>query len=237
VSPDPYPLATSPAVSAVMKGNRKRDTRPEIALRSALHRAGQRFRKDYPLRVDGGRPIRVDIAFPKARVALFVDGCFWHACPEHGTAPRANSGYWIPKLARNVARDREVDLRLERADWLAVHVWEHDLADQAADRVVKIVRPRTGQPPIRTACQDGGMLRSVDVWRILEERAPRNEWIDLSALYEIVSSQIQLDGSDLEPMSGRSQSPRWKRTVRNALQRKKASGDVAWDGKGRYRFG
>jgi DNA mismatch endonuclease, patch repair protein len=109
-----------------MKGNRKRDTRPEVALRSALHRLGLRFRHDYAVRVPGRRPIRIDIAFPGPKVAVFVDGCFWHRCPAHGTTPAANRSYWQPKLDRNVQRDREVDEALVAAGWLPVHVWEHE---------------------------------------------------------------------------------------------------------------
>lgn len=115
-----------------MRGNRKRDTRPEIELRSALHRAGLRFRKDFAVRPDEGRVIRVDVAFPRAHVAVFVDGCFWHRCPEHGNEPRSNSTYWGPKLARNVERDRGVDARLAAAGWRVVRVWEHSVGDLGA---------------------------------------------------------------------------------------------------------
>jgi DNA mismatch endonuclease (patch repair protein) len=95
-----------------MKANRKTDTRPEIALRSALHAAGLRFRKDLSVRLPGRRPTRINIAFTKVKVAVYVDGCFWHACPDHGTTPAANRAYWEPKLARNVQRDRETDTLL-----------------------------------------------------------------------------------------------------------------------------
>lgn len=122
-----------------MKGNRKRDTRPEIALRSALHRAGLRFRRDYPIRLQGRRPVRVDVAFTRARVAVFVDGCFWHSCSEHGTKPATNPAYWRSKLARNIARDHEVDEALRSGGWLPVHVWEHEEAREAAQRVADVV--------------------------------------------------------------------------------------------------
>ncbi|WP_278256735.1 hypothetical protein [Nocardioides convexus] len=79
-----------------MLGNRRVDTKPEVAIRSALHRAGLRFRKDYRLDLGGAR-LRPDIAFTRAKVAVFVDGCFWHACPVHGTQPRSNADYWTPK--------------------------------------------------------------------------------------------------------------------------------------------
>jgi DNA mismatch endonuclease (patch repair protein) len=89
-----------------MRANRRTDTKPELALRHALHRLGYRYRKDYRLDLDGGRRVRPDIAFTARKVAVFVDGCFWHACPEHGSKPRANEWYWGPKLIKNVERDR-----------------------------------------------------------------------------------------------------------------------------------
>jgi DNA mismatch endonuclease (patch repair protein) len=137
---DGYPHPTSAASTAVMKGNRKRDTKPELALRSSLHRMGARYRCDYPLRIPGRRLIRVDIAFTRSRVAIFVDGCFWHCCPEHSNVPAANRHYWQPKLARNVQRDTEVDVALHAEGWTTVHVWEHEAPDEAAERVLAIIR-------------------------------------------------------------------------------------------------
>ena len=93
-----YPHPSSPGRSANMRANRRTDTKPELALRRALHKLGYRFRKDYRLDLDGGRRVRPDIAFTARRVAVFVDGCFWHACPQHGSKPRANDWYWTPKL-------------------------------------------------------------------------------------------------------------------------------------------
>jgi DNA mismatch endonuclease (patch repair protein) len=140
VSSTPYPHPTSSAVTAVMKGNRKRGTKPELALRSALHRAGARFRCDYPVKTARPRSIRVDVAFPRAGVAVFVDGCFWHRCPEHGVTPRSNTAYWQPKLDRNVARDAAVDRALHDAGWAVVRVWEHEAPATAAERVLKVIR-------------------------------------------------------------------------------------------------
>ena len=134
-----YPNPSSPAVTAAMRGNRKRDTKPEVRLRSALHRAGLRFRKDQSVSVAGRRPVRVDIVFPKHRLAIFVDGCFWHSCPVHGTQPRTNPHYWGPKLTRNVARDREVDAALRGAGWRVVRVWEHEPADDATAAIASLL--------------------------------------------------------------------------------------------------
>jgi DNA mismatch endonuclease (patch repair protein) len=116
-----------------MRANRRVDTKPELALRSALHRRGYRFRKDYRLDLDAGARVRPDIAFTARRVAVFVDGCFWHACPEHGRNPAVNEWYWAPKLRRTVERDRAADAALAAAGWRVVRIWEHiPLADAIA---------------------------------------------------------------------------------------------------------
>jgi DNA mismatch endonuclease (patch repair protein) len=126
--------ASSPAVRATMLGNKRTGTKPETVLRSALHSSGLRFRKDFRLDVDGRR-VRPDIVFTRAKVAVFVDGCFWHSCPEHGTTPRRNADYWVPKLTRNVERDREQDAALRSAGWTVVRLWEHEALDQAVAKV------------------------------------------------------------------------------------------------------
>lgn len=131
--------ASSPATRRTMLGNRRRDTKPEVALRSALHAAGLRFRKDYRLDV-GGLRLRPDIVFTRAKVAVFVDGCFWHSCPAHGNQPSRNADYWIPKLARNVERDREQDATLAAHGWTSIRIWEHENPIETAIRVGEIVR-------------------------------------------------------------------------------------------------
>jgi DNA mismatch endonuclease (patch repair protein) len=116
-----------------MRANRRTDTKPELALRSALHRQGYRFRKDYRLDLVAGARVRPDIAFTARRVAVFVDGCFWHACPEHGRNPAVNEWYWAPKLRRTMERDRAADAALAAAGWRVVRIWEHvPLADAVA---------------------------------------------------------------------------------------------------------
>src|SRR5437899_167483 len=107
----PYPTPSSPDVSKRMRSNRRRDTAAELTVRSELHRRGLRFRVDLPLHLSE-RTVRPDVVFVRARLAVFIDGCFWHCCPKHGTSPRTNSDYWLPKLERNVARDRAVDASL-----------------------------------------------------------------------------------------------------------------------------
>jgi DNA mismatch endonuclease (patch repair protein) len=134
MAPLPYPHPTSREVTLRMRRNPRRDTGPEVALRSELHRRGLRFRKDLPVRVPG-RVVRPDIAFPRLRLAVFIDGCFWHACPIHGNQPRANTDYWRPKLARNVQRDRAVDTALNAAGWRVLRAWEHEPIPSVAARV------------------------------------------------------------------------------------------------------
>ena len=127
-----------------MSRQARRDTAPEWALRRVLHARGRRYRLCYPV---PGLPRRtIDIAFPGPKVAVFVDGCFWHGCPEHGTDPKANDVWWAEKLARNVERDRETDAALVARSWRVVRVWEHEDASEAADRVEDVLRARRALP-------------------------------------------------------------------------------------------
>lgn len=127
-------------VSARMSRQAVRDTQPELALRRELHRRGQRYRVDAA--VKGLNRRRVDIVFPTSKVAVFVDGCFWHACPEHGTTPKSNESWWQAKLQRNVTRDRQSDQILQELGWKVVRVWEHESPVAAAERIVAIIRMR-----------------------------------------------------------------------------------------------
>lgn len=124
-----------------MRAIRRRDTSIERALRSELHRRGYRFRVDYPVPVDGRSP-RPDLAFTRRRLAVFVDGCFWHGCPEHGHIPQKNTHYWAPKIARNIERDREQEARLTAAGWTVVRIWEHEPLEEAVQRVEAHLRDR-----------------------------------------------------------------------------------------------
>lgn len=129
-----------------MAKQRRSGTAPEMRLRRDLHRRGLRFRVDYRIDVDGLRRRRTDVAFTRCRVAVFVDGCFWHACPQHATSPKANGAWWAAKLAGNVARDRDTDDRLASAGWTVVRVWEHDPVHEAADRVERVVTAASSTP-------------------------------------------------------------------------------------------
>jgi DNA mismatch endonuclease (patch repair protein) len=125
------PLNT--AVSAQMQRMPRSSTGPEMLIRRELHSRGLRFRVN--LR---GLPGRPDIAFTAARIAVFVDGCFWHSCPSHGILPKNNRDWWQEKLARNVERDREKDSELEIMGWTVVHVWEHERPSAAADTIQQL---------------------------------------------------------------------------------------------------
>jgi DNA mismatch endonuclease (patch repair protein) len=137
---DGYPHPSSAAATAVMRGNRRKNTRPERVLRSELHALGLRFRVDHMIDT-GGHRVRADIAFTRPRVAVFVDGCFWHGCPEHGNQPRVNTGYWGPKLRRNFNRDRRNDRELAAAGWTVLRVWEHEEPADVARRIRAKVAP------------------------------------------------------------------------------------------------
>jgi DNA mismatch endonuclease (patch repair protein) len=116
------------------------DTAPELALRRELHARGLRYRVQ--MHVPGNRRRRMDIAFTRARLAVYVDGCFWHGCPEHFTPPRANEKWWHWKIERNKARDRDTDEELLKAGWISLRIWEHVPAQDAADTVVQTYRQR-----------------------------------------------------------------------------------------------
>ena len=107
--------------SEIMARVGRRDTGPELSLRRALHAVGLRFRVDR--KIEG---IRADVVFPTERIALFIDGCFWHSCPLHATKPKSNAGYWLPKLEENRTRDVRQTERLIAQGWTVIRLWEHE---------------------------------------------------------------------------------------------------------------
>jgi DNA mismatch endonuclease (patch repair protein) len=144
----PAPLNT--VVSAQMQRMPRASTGPEILIRRELHRRGLRYRVNHP-RLPG----RPDIAFIGAHVAVFIDGCFWHACPDHGVLPKNNREWWQNKLSRTVARDREKDAQLDSMGWVAVHVWEHEDPARAANAIEQLWRSRRQPPPRRAGSATG----------------------------------------------------------------------------------
>lgn len=137
------PVSSSERASRRMKNTPTRDTPAELAIRKLLHAQGLRYRVD--TRADPALRRRADIVFTRARVAVFVDGCFWHSCPDHGSAPKANAGWWQEKLRTNVERDRDTDRRLTSAGWTVVRVWEHEDPCAAAATIVEAVSARRRQ--------------------------------------------------------------------------------------------
>ncbi len=128
-----------------MQGNKRRDTAPEMAVRRAVHALGLRYRVDARPLPDLNR--RADLVFSRVRVAVFVDGCFWHGCPVHGVAAfKANARYWDTKIARNQARDVDTDARLRDAGWTVVRVWEHEDPTEVAHLVARAVAESRARP-------------------------------------------------------------------------------------------
>lgn len=131
------PKPSTDGVSLRMAGQRTSGTQPEMALRRELHGRGRRFRIQLRPILDVRRT--PDITFVGARVVVFVDGCFWHRCPEHGTIPKSNAAWWEAKLDANRSRDRETDRLFEDRGWAVVRVWEHEPPVLAADRVERVL--------------------------------------------------------------------------------------------------
>lgn len=132
--------ASSDVTRASMKGNRSRDTLPELALRREVHRLGLRYR--VAVRPLPGLRRTADLVFRSTKIAVFMDGCFWHGCPDHHTAANRNSEYWAAKVAGNKARDKDTDQHLRQAGWLVVRFWEHDNPWDAAQQVLVAVQSR-----------------------------------------------------------------------------------------------
>jgi DNA mismatch endonuclease (patch repair protein) len=139
--------ASSPGVRASMRANRRRDTKPELAVRRLVHAAGLRYRVDYaPL--PNQRRLRADLVFTRARVAVFVDGCFWHGCPQHHTVAKSNAEFWATKVAGNRARDERGEAILGAASWTVLRFWEHEDPAEVAARIAETVRGAgRGLPP------------------------------------------------------------------------------------------
>ncbi|WP_082789453.1 very short patch repair endonuclease [Tsukamurella pseudospumae] len=130
--------ASSDGVRRSMKSNRRRDTQPELAVRREAHRLGLRYFVDRaPLRDLARR--RADLVFPRLKVAIYVDGCFWHGCPEHHSVSKTNAEFWATKVEKNRARDEDTNQRLRKAGWTVVRVWEHEDPATAAAAIKDVV--------------------------------------------------------------------------------------------------
>lgn len=135
---NPEPL--NDKVRRRMETQRTRDTDPELALRRELHRRGLRYRIHCAPLPD--KRFKADIIFPRSRVAIFVDGCFWHSCPDHGVLPKHNRKWWAAKLRTNRDRDARIDAELRAEGWLPVRAWEHHDAVATAENIVNLLAER-----------------------------------------------------------------------------------------------
>ena len=141
----PAPPASSPAARRAMQGNRRVSTAPELAVRRLLHAAGLRYRVDLAIVLDELQ-VRPDVVFTRARLCLFVDGCFWHGCADHCRIPTANRGYWEAKIERNRLRDERTTAALDRAGWRVIRAWEHEAPEAIAERVAAALAPGDDAP-------------------------------------------------------------------------------------------
>lgn len=131
--------ASSAGVRASMIANRRRDTKPELAVRRRVHATGLRYRVDFPP-LPHERRLRADLVFVRARVAVFIDGCFWHGCPQHHTKAKNNADFWATKVSGNRARDSRVNELLATAGWTVLRFWEHEDPAAVAQDIVEAVR-------------------------------------------------------------------------------------------------
>ncbi|MDF6062697.1 very short patch repair endonuclease [Streptomyces sp. JH010] len=144
---------SSPGVSARMSRQARRDTAPEVAVRKLLHGAGYRYRINE--RVPGMSRRTIDIAFTRAKVAVMIDGCFWHGCPEHATQPKSNAEWWRQKLDRNMTRDTETTEYLASQGWTVLRFWEHTPAEEVAEAVRVAVDQAGREQPERPSRTEG----------------------------------------------------------------------------------
>ena len=134
--------ASNAGVRRSMQANKSRDTKPELRLRRAVHARGLRYRV-------AARPVpqlrrTADLLFTRVKIAVFVDGCFWHGCPEHHTVAKTNAAFWAEKVVKNRVRDRETDLLLRSLGWQVIRIWEHESTEDAVERVVRSWQERAG---------------------------------------------------------------------------------------------
>jgi len=141
---DEPPIASSQRVANVMRGNRSRDTAPELAVRRLLHARGLRFRVNLRPVVSLRRT--ADIVFTRHRIAVFIDGCYWHGCPDHYVASRTHKDYWHNKIEANITRDEQTTAELRSAGWTVLRYWSHVPPNEVVDSILTYL-PRTDRTP------------------------------------------------------------------------------------------
>ncbi len=130
--------ASSEGTRTSMRSNRRRDTKPELAVRRLVHATGLRYRVDYPP-LPAHRRMRADLVFTRAKIAVFIDGCFWHGCPLHHTVARTNAEFWRDKVDSNRERDERTNAALRAADWTVLRFWEHEPPQTVAEAIYNAV--------------------------------------------------------------------------------------------------
>ncbi|WP_255410965.1 very short patch repair endonuclease [Blastococcus sp. TF02A-30] len=159
--PGPHPGSSSAEMSRRMGVVKKRDNGPEMAVRRLLHAAGLRYRVAWP--VPGQRRRTIDIAFTRARLAVFIDGCFWHGCPLHATSPKANAAWWAEKIATNQARDADVTAQLRELAWTVLRFWEHEPPGDVVMRIVEALEGiAAGQGAVSSTCSSNAPMKSPE---------------------------------------------------------------------------
>jgi len=138
--------ASSEHARRTMVANRSKDTAPELAVRSLLHARGLRYRTNH--RPEPTLRRTADIVFTRRRIAVFIDGCYWHGCPTHLAMPKSNVGYWAPKIERNRERDRETTELLKAAGWTVLRFWEHESPADVADVIAAVVASAEPSPTV-----------------------------------------------------------------------------------------
>lgn len=130
---------SSAAASKRMRANPSKNNEFELRIRKRLHSLGYRYRVDYPVPIPEMRRRRIDIAFPSKKLAVFLDGCYWHGCPLHGSMPKANQKAWEEKIRKTQTRDKQTTLALEKAGWTVLRFWEHDSDDTILEKITSVL--------------------------------------------------------------------------------------------------
>jgi DNA mismatch endonuclease (patch repair protein) len=179
IDPGPHPGASSADVRARMSRLRRRDNRPEMAVRRLLHAAGLRYRVAY--RIPGQRRRTIDIALTRHKLAVYIDGCFWHSCPDHLHLPKANRDWWMRKMAMNRSRDAASTAQLEALGWTVLRFWEHEAPDRVAAAIITVAGKQEADPGQDLSVQVRALLDTGGGCRPARTRAQHHPCDDVAA--------------------------------------------------------